>query len=64
MVGIKLTVQNHGLKTIVFLGDRARYPFKFRNKLLVTTSIVVADIKEKKPQSISTTAVFLCRPIS
>ena len=44
------------------LGDRARYPFKFRTGVLITTSIVVADIKETKPQSISTTAVFLCRP--
>ena len=45
------------------MGDWARYPFKHCNKLLVTASIVVADIKETKPQSISTTAVFLCRPI-
>jgi len=44
-------------------GDRARYPFKLRGKPLVTIPIVVADIKEIKPQSISTTAVFLCRPI-
>ncbi len=44
-------------------GDRARYPFKLRSKPLVTIPIVVADIKEIKPQSISTTAVFLCRPI-
>ena len=45
------------------MGDRARYPFKFRTGVLITTSIVVADIKETKPQSISTTTVFLCRPI-
>ncbi len=29
------------------LGDRARFPFKLRNSLLVTTSIVVADIGNK-----------------
>ena len=44
-------------------GDRARYPFKLRGKPLVTIPIVVADIKETKPKSISATAVFLCRPI-
>ena len=45
------------------LGDRARYPFKLRGRPLVTIPIVVADTKETKPQSTSTTAVFLCRPI-
>ena len=44
-------------------GDRARYPFKLRSRPLVTIPIVVADIKETKPQSNSATAVFLCRPI-
>ena len=44
------------------IGDRARYPLKFRPNVLITVPIVVADIKETKPQSTSTTAVFLCRP--
>ena len=30
-------------------GDRARYPLKFRTNVLITASIVVADIKETKP---------------
>ena len=42
-----------------FLGDRARYPLKLRGKPLVTIPIVVADIKETKPQPNRTTAVFL-----
>ena len=41
------------------VGDRARYPFKLRGRPLVTIPIVVADIKGTKPQSNSTTAVFL-----
>ena len=46
-----------------FVSDWARYPFKLRNRPLVTIPIVVADIKETKPQSNRTTAVSLCRPI-
>jgi hypothetical protein len=52
-------MQNSGFNP---LGDRARYPFKLRNMLLVTTSIVVAVLKQTKPQSTSTTAVFFYRP--
>ena len=51
------------LQKSFLLGDRARYPLKFRPNVLITVPIVVADIKETKPQSTSTTAVFLCRPI-
>ena len=42
------------------MGDRARFSLEFRRKRLITAAIVVADIKEIKPQSISTTAVFFC----
>ena len=40
--------------TIIYhlLGDRARYPLKFRPIVLITIPIVVADIKETKPQSL------------
>ena len=44
------------------LGDRARYPFKLRGRPLVTIPIVVADTKETKPQSTSTTAFSHNRP--
>ena len=46
----------------LFLGDRARYPLKFRPNVLITVPIVVAVLKQRKPQSISTTAVFFYRP--
>ena len=38
------------------LGDRTRNPFKLRNKLLVTTTIVVAVLRKMKTHSSSTTA--------
>ena len=44
------------------LGDWARFPLEFRRKRLITAAIVVADINETKPQSKTTTAVFLYRP--
>ena len=44
------------------MGDRARFPLEFRRKRLITAAIVVADIKETKQQSKTTTAVFLYRP--
>lgn len=40
----------------LFQGDRARYPFKFRTGVLITTSIVVAVLRKMKTQSTSTTA--------
>jgi len=42
------------------LGDRARYPLKLRPKGLVTASIVVAELRQTKTQSKSTTAFFFC----
>ena len=35
----------------LFQGDRARYPFKFRTGVLITTSIVVAVLRKMKTQS-------------
>lgn len=45
-----------------FLGDRARYPFKFRTVVLITTTIVVAVLRKMKTQSTSTTAFSRNRP--
>ena len=42
------------------MGDRARYPLKLRPKALVTASIVVAELRQTKTQSKSTTAFFFC----
>lgn len=47
----------------IFLGNRARYPFNLCGKPLVIILIVVADIKETKPQANSKTAVSCKRPI-
>lgn len=46
----------------LFQGDRARYPFKFRTGVLITTSIVVAVLRQTKPQSTSTTVFSRNRP--
>ena len=43
----------------LFQGDRARYPFKFRTGVLITTSIVVAVLRKMKTQS----TFYRCRGI-
>lgn len=42
----------------LFYGDRARFPLKFRPKVLITASIVVADTKVTKTLPKTTAAFF------
>ena len=44
------------------MGDRARYPLKFRPDVLITIAIVVAVLRKMKTQSTSTTAFSRSRP--